>query len=74
MVLARKIPRPLAKNSLPTFEYKKMKGEWKMIDMSHEKIEQLFYEKIRRATMQSFEQTFDFQFSDDWFISDDCLG
>ena len=31
-----------------------------------EKIQELFYNQIRKKTMQSVEQTFDYQFSDNW--------
>lgn len=45
-----------------------------MIDVTHATIQQIFYKKIKDMTMQSRENTFDFQFSDDWLVSDDCIG
>ncbi len=45
-----------------------------MIDVSHATIQEIFYRKIKEMTAQSRENTFDIQFSDDWLVSDDCLG
>jgi hypothetical protein len=46
----------------------------KMIDVSHATIQDIFYRKIKEMTIQSRENTFDIQFSDEFLISDDCLG
>ena len=45
-----------------------------MIDVSQPTIQQIFYDRIKQLSMQSRERTFDFQYSDDWLVSDDCLN
>jgi len=45
-----------------------------MIDVSHATIQDIFYRKIKEMTMQSRENTFDIQFSDDWLTPDECLN
>lgn len=37
-----------------------------MMDLTNKTIEKIFYEKMRQKTMQSMEQSFDYQFSDEW--------
>ena len=44
-----------------------------MIDVSQPTIQRLFYEKIKEKSMRRVD-TFDFQFSDDWLVSDEYLG
>lgn len=40
----------------------------KMLDLSQKTIEKLFYEKMKQKTLGSVEQSFDYQFSDDWMF------
>lgn len=37
-----------------------------MIDLTNKTIEELFYSQIKKLTLQSREESFDYQFSDLW--------